>query len=348
MLILQYFEVPTQPANSHTRKGHGGARLCFFVFLGERSSRGFTYCEKSRGKKKGLVIVLTRATITSPHYHSQEALMEELPLILVINMTRDVERWNKISSALRKLGLPFVRIRAIDARRKFGLVRSRMPRPYFSATDRQKLSPGEYCCALSHIAALKRVIRLKARSAIILEDDAEFDYRFKDLVTGALHDFLYHCDIVKLQGTEYTYTSKTGPILAQSHVAQLILPMRPTLGAIAYAVTQVGARRLIAACAPIADPLDHMLAYYERHHIPYAETRPFLVWQACVPSTLDAERNAWPLILDAPATVANIVRRHRIYRGMVRAALAARLIARARLRTIVRYTGRQRTVSFFR
>jgi hypothetical protein len=73
MLILQYFEVPTQPANSHTRQGQDGARWCFCVFLGERSSRGFTYCEQSRGKKKGLVIVLTRATITSPHYHEESS-----------------------------------------------------------------------------------------------------------------------------------------------------------------------------------------------------------------------------------------------------------------------------------
>jgi glycosyl transferase family 25 len=263
--------------------------------------------------------------------------MEELPLILVINMTRDVARWNNISSALRKLNLPFTRIRAIDARHKFGLVRSRIPRPYFSAVLGRKLSPGECCCALSHIAALKRVIRSNRRSAVILEDDAEFDHRFKDLVTGALRDFLYHCDIVKLQGTEYAYTSKTGPILAQSQVAQLIIPMRPPLGSVAYAVTQVGARRLIAAFAPVSDPLDHMLVYYERHHIPYAETRPFLVWQAHVPSIIGIKRYEVPLTLDAPATVANNVRRDRVYRGIVRSVLTARLIARARLRTIWRF-----------
>jgi glycosyl transferase family 25 len=262
--------------------------------------------------------------------------MEELPLILVINMTRDVARWNNISSALRKFDLPFTRIRAIDARHKFGLVRFCIPRPYFSAVQGRKLSPGECCCALSHIAALKRVIRSNARSAIILEDDAEFDYRFKDFVTGALRDFLCHCDIVKLEGLEYAYTSKTGPILAQSSVAQLVIPMRPALGSAAYAVTQVGARRLIAAFAPISDSLDHMLAYYERHYIPYAETRPFLVWQARIPSTIGTERYEVPLTLDASATVTNNVRRDRVYRSIVRSALAARLIARARLRTIFR------------
>ena len=145
-----------------------------------------------------------------------------------------------------------------------------------------------------------------------------------------------HCDIVKLEGLEYAYTSKTGPILAQSSVAQLVIPMRPALGSAAYAVTQVGARRLIAAFAPISDSLDHMLAYYERHYIPYAETRPFLVWQARIPSTIGTERYEVPLTLDASATVTNNVRRDRVYRSIVRSALAARLIARARLRTIFR------------
>jgi len=262
--------------------------------------------------------------------------MEEVPLILVINMTRDVERWNNISSALRKLDLPFTRVRAIDARHKFGLVRSRIPRPYFSVVQGRKLGPRECCTVLSHIAALKRVVRLNTRSAIILEDDAEFDHRFKDFITGALHDFLCHCDIVKFEGLEYAYTSKTGPLLAQSQVAQLIIPMRPTLGTAAYAVTQVGARRLIAAFAPISDPVDHMLVYYERHHIPYAETRPFLVWQAQArfPSNVAAELSALPLTPDAPTTIANIVKRNRVYRGIVRVALAARLITRARLRAI--------------
>jgi glycosyl transferase family 25 len=269
--------------------------------------------------------------------------MEELPLILVINMMRDVARWNNISSALRKLDLPFTRIRAIDARRKFGLVRSRIPRPYFSAALGRKLSPGECCCMLSHIAALKRVIRSNARSAIILEDDAELDHRFKDFVTGALHDFLCHCDIVKFAGIEYVYTSKTGPILAQSQVAQLIIPMRPTLGTAAYAVTQVGARRLIPALAPISDPIDHMINYYERHHIPYAETRPLLVGHGRFSSNVTAELSALPLTLDTPATVANIVRRHRVYRGLVRAALAVRLIARAHLCTIFRYSTKRPT-----
>ena len=105
----------------------------------------------------------------------------------------------------------------------------------------------------------------------------------------------------------------------------------------------MGHTRLIPALAPISDPIDHMINYYERHHIPYAETRPLLVGQGRFPSNVAAELSALPLTLDAPATVANIVRRHRVYRGLVRAALAVRLIARARLRTIFRYSTKRPT-----
>ena len=156
--------------------------------------------------------------------------MEALPLILVINMRRDVARWQQISTALQQLKLPFTRLRAIDARHKFALVRARMPRPYYSTVLGRPLGPGECCTVLSHIAALKRVLRSQRPSAVILEDDAEIDERFKAFVTGPLHEFLWHCDIVKCAGIAYAYTSKTGPVVAHSPLAQLIIPPRPTLG----------------------------------------------------------------------------------------------------------------------
>jgi GR25 family glycosyltransferase involved in LPS biosynthesis len=264
--------------------------------------------------------------------------MEALPLILVLNMRRDVARWDHISSALRQLECPFTRIRAIDGRRHFGLVRARIPRPYYSEVQGRALGPGECCTVLSHIAALKRVIRSQARSAIILEDDAEIDHRFKEFVTGTLQEFLWYCDIVKFAGIEYDYTSKTGPIIAHGPVADLIIPMHPTLGTAAYAVTQVGARRLLPALASVSDPIDHLINYYERHRIPYAETRPLLVGQGRFASNVAAELRALPVERAALATVALRLRHYRVMRGMVRVALASRLIARARLRTIFRFT----------
>jgi hypothetical protein len=48
-------------------------RLCFFVAAFEKSSRGLAHDEKRIGKKKGLAIMLVRATIASPPYHEEES-----------------------------------------------------------------------------------------------------------------------------------------------------------------------------------------------------------------------------------------------------------------------------------
>lgn len=263
--------------------------------------------------------------------------MDTLPLILVMNRRRDVARWQQISTALHALDLPCHRIRAVDAQQHWALVRRCLPQSCCASALGRPLSPGEYGCALSHIAALRRVLRSQAPSAILLEDDATFDQRFKELVTEALPRFLRHCDIVKLEGLAYAYTSTSGARVAFSHGLDLIVPLRPPLGSAAYAVTQAGARRLLATFAALSDPLDHMLVAYERHRIPYAETRPFVVWQGVFPSTITRDPSALSGSRASPAPPLPRIRHQRLYRGLVRMGLAARVIARARLRTLFQW-----------
>jgi glycosyl transferase family 25 len=258
--------------------------------------------------------------------------MAELPLILVINLARDTLRWQQVAKALAQLALPYQRVAAIDARRHGHLVEARLlPRPISPILGRA-LSLAERCCALSHIAALKRVVRSRRPVAMILEDDARFDDRFKGFLTDALPTFLHHCDIVKCEGLAYPYTSETGPRLAHSAACDLIVPLHPTLGAAAYAVTQHGARRLLARYAGLAEPLDHMLAYYERHGIAYGETRPLLVWQADYPSQVTATIAEVPQAPVRHASVGARLGHSRLVRGLTRLALAVWWVGRAWVR----------------
>jgi glycosyl transferase family 25 len=258
--------------------------------------------------------------------------MVDLPLILVINMARDVARWQSISSALTALELPFTRVRGINARRHWRLVRARVPRPYVSVVQGRPLAPGECCAVLSHLAALKRVVRTQAPWAIVLKDDAEFAPGFKAFVTGALPEFLRHCDIVKFEGLHASYTSVTGPRLTSHALADLIVPLHPTLGLAAYAVTQRGARRLCTALASVTDPNDHLINYYERHWIAYGETRPLLAWQTGFPSNVLPELQTIPDVRTISLPLGMRLRHHRVTRGMVRLGLAAWWVGRARLR----------------
>jgi glycosyl transferase, family 25 len=213
-----------------------------------------------------------------------------VPPILVINLKRETARWHKIETSLRQRGFPCVRVGAVDARRAMGLVHSLIDRRFYSESRRRSLTPGESCCALSHITALKRVVRQGMPYAIIMEDDAVIGDQFERFVAKDLQVFLSMCDIVKLEGFDGTSNPKRGLVLAHGACASLLVPFRPTMGSAAYAVTRAGAIGLLKRFSTLSDPVDLMLVYYEWHGIRYGEVRPIVVWQDTVASNLATDR----------------------------------------------------------
>jgi glycosyl transferase family 25 len=200
-----------------------------------------------------------------------------LPVVCVINLARDVARWKKISAALEQQGFQIVRIRAIDARRKRSLICSKIGTDHYSQAMNRNLTPAECACALSHIAALKRILRKGCLYGIVMEDDAVMDDRFKRFVESDLERYLSKCAVVKIEGIENA--PRKGLILERTGTTSLLLPFVPTQGSAAYAVTREGAQRLIKKFRAFSDPLDFMLSFYEWHGCTYGEVRPLLVQQ---------------------------------------------------------------------
>ena len=258
--------------------------------------------------------------------------MADVPLILVLKMARDHARWQQIACALRRLDLPFQRVPGIDARRHWRLVHARIPRPYVAQVQGRPLAPGECYAALTHLAARRRVVRTKAPWGIVLEDDAAFSPGFKVFVTDVLPLFLRHCDIVKFEGLQAPYTSLTGPCVASHPMAKLIVPLHPTLGLAAYAVTQHGARRLCHELAAVSDPNDPLVNYYERHWIAYGETRPRLAWQGGFASNVLPDLQTIPDVRTIPLPLKLRLQHHWLTRGLIRVGLATWWVGRARLR----------------
>jgi len=214
------------------------------------------------------------------------------PPVLVINLKWETGRWLKIESSLRQRGFSCIRVSAVDSRRRMRLVHSRIVRRFHCESEHRGLTPGEICCALSHIAALKRVVRRHMPYAIILEDDAVIGDRFERFVAEDLRAFFAKCDIVKLEGFDIgTRDPKRGLVVTHGACASLLVPFRPTMGAAAYAVTRAGAIRLLRRFSALSDTVDHMLVYYEWHGIRYGEVRPVVVWQDTVASSLATERD---------------------------------------------------------
>lgn len=218
--------------------------------------------------------------------------VDNQPTVYVINLRRDTDRWSRLSARLGQMDFQVVRVSAVDARSKFQLIARSLKAACFSTTLQRQLTAGECCCVLSHIAALRRIIRSDLPWAIVLEDDALLDLDFSRFASSDLLRYLHRVDIVKLEGSiDDPYVSKRGPIIASGAFSELILPFRPTLNSAAYAVTRAGALGLIAAFSTLGDPADMLLAYYERHGISYGETRPLFVTQDGSASSIARERN---------------------------------------------------------
>ena len=170
-----------------------------------------------------------------------------------------------------------MRIRAIDARRKRSLIYSKIGGDRYSQAMNRNLTPAECACVVSHIVALRRILRKGCSYGIVMEDDAVMDVRFKKFVESDLEKYLSKCAIVKIEGIENA--PRKGLVLERGPTTSLLLPFVPTQGAAAYAVTREGAHRLIKKFRSFSDPLDFMLSFYEWHGCTYGEVRPLLVQQ---------------------------------------------------------------------
>jgi glycosyl transferase, family 25 len=246
----------------------------------------------------------------------------------VINLDRDVARWQDISSALTRLGVPYERIPAIDAKKRMTLIRRVIRSEFHFAPANRPMKAGEIGCYLSHIAALKRIVRQNLPMAVIFEDDAAFGERFQNFYRRDLPHFLTNTDIVKFEGIHYAHTSKSSISLVKGETAQLVVPLKPALGSAAYAVTRKGAMELIRALSVADRPLDHKLVYYDRHGIDFAETQPFLVTQAAYESSIELRSLDAPPLQPAERFRQGLAS---IGRGAKRIAYVAKLLVKRRL-----------------
>jgi glycosyl transferase, family 25 len=210
--------------------------------------------------------------------------------IYIINLKRDVERWETIEGFMTKARLPHVRFSAIDGRRKLSLIRSVIKRDFINQKIGRPLTTGEICCTLSHIAVLRQIVRRNISRAVILEDDAEFEDSFLEFYRGELPNYLDRCDIVKLEGIFYDHTSRSGPVVSSGRLTKLIVPLNPTLGSAGYAVNLRGAKVLLRRLSNLNWPMDHMLVGYEAYGAAFGEIRPMLVQQAMTVSNIEIDR----------------------------------------------------------
>lgn len=208
----------------------------------------------------------------------------------VINLARDNARLEAVAKGLAESGVTFKRHPAVNGKRHSRFIRRSLGQSFFSQAKGRPMTDGEIGCSLSHLSVYRRMLREGVEKALVLEDDAVFAPEFAAFFAGQLGPLLDRFDIVKVEGIFFDHVSAEGTVLAAAGETKAVLPLRPSLGTAAYAVTRRGAQRLLKALAKVDDPLDIKLVQYERHRARYVELRPMLVQQADVASILESDR----------------------------------------------------------
>ena len=188
--------------------------------------------------------------------------------VYCINLERRKDKWTAMERQSKGLGVPIVRIDAIDARETSNL------------TSIQKLkhvgpigilSKGTRACTLSHSLAWQKFLNTEAPFAVFVEDDIVFTHSFKEFFQTT-RSLPHGCDVLKLHGlapgekhlvVKSKSTFKSGDGFRYSE----ILSFSP--GAYGYALSRRGAEVALEGMASIAIPVDHFLfnPSAARHHI---------------------------------------------------------------------------------
>ncbi len=163
--------------------------------------------------------------------------------IFVINLARSPERRAWMEAELARAGVEGLFVRAVDGRR-------------FGARSAQlSLSKAETALILSHRKVWRAFLASGAEHAAVFEDDVHLGRDFA--ATLALDWRRWTFDAVKLETMFHSiWHSRRGEPAGARRLHRM---GAEHLGAAAYVISRVGARKLLAATRPLREPVDHTL-----------------------------------------------------------------------------------------
>lgn len=184
------------------------------------------------------------------------------PIIYVINLTRQPDRWDRMQSQANGLGLNLTRIDAIDRKTSSEI----SIRKQFSNSENSDVSLGDMCCTLSHYKAIHEFLASNREACIILEDDMTLSRAFADVVNLYSEQLLdLGLDCIKLEHIPVTSSIKSKPIgtfvdvLAYKTHLKIFHLRSSYLGAGAYMITRDLAQKLIQKYPLPKLPIDQLL-----------------------------------------------------------------------------------------
>jgi glycosyl transferase, family 25 len=224
--------------------------------------------------------------------------------VYVINLDRATERLAAMGALLGRLGMPFQRISAFDAKNLTIEQARKMTSPRLGAIIRdlpfylgceesepsiyfpelrRYLCAGEIACYLSHVCTIETFMQSGAEAAVIFEDDVDIDSDLPGLLS-AVNGLEHGAMIVKLEGLARAHQMNF-PI-ARLDGREIAMMLKPTTGAAGYYLNRAAAAKLLQNAFPIREPYDAFLRQYWLHGVEVLEVLEFPVRQLPVGSSI--------------------------------------------------------------
>jgi len=232
-----------------------------------------------------------------------ESIVAEIR-VYVINLDRATERLAAMGALLGRLGIPFQRISAFDAKNLTIEQARKMTSPRLGAIIRdlpfylryeegepsiyfpelrRYLCAGEIACYLSHVSTIETFMQSDAEAAVIFEDDVDIDSDLPGLLS-AMNGLEHGAMIVKLEGLARAHQMNF-PI-ARLDGREIAMMLKPTTGAAGYYLNRAAAAKLLQNAFPIREPYDAFLRQYWLHGVEVLEVLEFPVRQLPVGSSI--------------------------------------------------------------
>lgn len=176
----------------------------------------------------------------------------------VINLDRAPDRLARITAQLQRLGMPFHRMAAVDARLLTAEQRALLDEPAYRRKHGMLPVWGELGCYLSHVQVMRNFVASDAEFALVLEDDALLHNSLPAVMRGlALHRPRW--DMCKLSAV-HSGTPQAFVEVAPGH--QLAVMLSRCTAASAYALNRKAAQQYLlgsASLLPMSLPIDHVI-----------------------------------------------------------------------------------------
>ncbi|WP_437191636.1 glycosyltransferase family 25 protein [Planctomicrobium sp. SH527] len=203
-----------------------------------------------------------------------------IPKVQLINLDRDHERLRWMEKQFEKVGVSFTRFSAITPKTIPPEIAAR-----FTSNPKPNLKPNERAVLASHICLLTQIAEHGGDGwYIICEDDLEIDPSFPDLFQ--CDRWASEFDILRLNGIPKAPTFEVGRFKNWKLIRYLRVPN----GTGAYAITRVGAQKLLASAWDLDMPVDTYMRHAFLHKLNSGGILPPVVTQdVLASSTTDPE-----------------------------------------------------------